>query len=102
MDRGTALLQGLQKQLMAWRDYIRRCTHATEVSFEPRAEGTFDLVVKWVDKKNVPGQFTKSFTRSFVFGGTATLSPEAWAVEKKACVHARETVQEILVQRGVV
>lgn len=101
MDRGDALLQGLLVKLKAWGDYIRRATHATEVLFQPRELGEFTVVVRWKDRKNTEGEYQKDFTRPLVFGGTYTLTPLAWSIEKRACDYARDIVQEILRQRGV-
>ena len=101
MDRGTALLQDLRRKLAGWQDYIKRCTHATEVLFVNKEGGEFDLVVHWVNKQQSAGEFTKNFTRRFVFGGTFSLSPNAWAIERRACDHARDIVREILSKRGV-
>ncbi len=101
MDRGSHLLQELKSKLQAWSSYIQRSTHATAVLFEPLERGEFRVVVRWLNKNREPGEHTKDFTRPFVFGATFTLTPLAWAVEKKACEHARDIVQEILRERGV-
>jgi hypothetical protein len=100
MDRGAALLRDLQDKLKAWTDYIRRCTNG-EVAFVQKSGGEFDLVVRWPNKGSSAGEHVKSFTRQFVFGGTFSLSPNAWAIEKRACDHARDVVREVLAKRGV-
>lgn len=99
MDRGAALLRGLQDKLKAWADYIRRCTNG-EVVFTQQSGGEFDITVRWPNKGSAAGEYTKSFTKPFVFGGTYTLSQNAWAIEKKACDHARDIVREVLARRG--
>ncbi len=101
MDRGSALLRGLQDKLKAWADYIRRCTHG-EVVFVQKTGGEFDVVVRWpLTRGGVAGEYVKSFTRQYAFGGTFSLSPNAWAIEKKTCDHARDIVRETLDRRGV-
>ena len=98
MDRGETLLRGLQDKLKAWADYIQRCTHAT-VSFVPMAHGEFEVVVNWPAQGGPAGEYKKAFTRSFVFGGTFQLSPNAWTIERKACDHARDIVRDVLNKR---
>lgn len=100
MDRGAALLRDLQDKLKAWADYIRRCTNG-EVVFVQKNGGEFDLVVRWPNRGSAAGEYTKTFTRQFVFGATFSLHPNAWAIEKKACEHARAVVREVLQRRGV-
>lgn len=100
MDRGGALMQGLQGKLKAWADYIKRCTYG-EVTFVQKTGGEFDVVVRWPSTRGGPaGEYTKSFTRRYAFGGTFSLSPNAWSVERRACEHARDIVREILEKRG--
>lgn len=95
MDRGAALLQGLLTNLRQWAPHIRRVTCASEVEVEYGDRGAFSLVVSWPG-----GSHRRDYTREFVFGASYSLSPDAWAVQRRACDYARDLMREVLQQRG--
>lgn len=101
MDRGAILLQDLRTKLQ--RDHVarlRRALHA-EVTIEvDHQSGEFAILV--LPKKEGLPSFRKLFNRELVFAGTYHLSPEAWAVQKRACDYTQDIVREVLQQRGIV
>lgn len=102
MDRPTALLQALLNQLKNWGPRISRSVAASSLEFKAGAPtGEFSVVVKWQPKQGPEVEYVKVFNRDFVFGPSMTLSPMAWRTQKKACDYAREIINEILSQRGV-
>lgn len=99
MDRGHLLLNDLRIKLQ--RAHIERLRRAlsSNVAIEQGEGGEFTIVVTSL-RSNVPS-FRKLFSRRLVFAGTYHLSPEAWAVEKRACDYATDIIREVLEQRGV-
>lgn len=100
MDRGQLLLNDLRiKFQRAHIDRLRRALHA-DVTIEPGQGGEFTVVVQ---PKYPPGtpSFRKLFSRELVFAGTYRYSPQAWAVEKRACDYTSDIVREVLEQRGI-
>jgi hypothetical protein len=95
MDRGTALLADLRAKLEARCGVIQRSTYATVV-LQARPDGEFAVQVTWPD-----GTYEKVFTRAFVFGASIRRAPPLWAVQRRACDHARDIITEVLRQRGV-
>jgi hypothetical protein len=66
----------------------------------PRPGGEFGLQLLW-RTPNGEKTFVKEFTCAFVFGVTHRGSPQARAVQKRACEYARGVIREVLEQRGV-
>lgn len=100
MDRGTTLLQGLRAQLGCWFDTIRRGVGATDLECTPAENGEFILRVTWKTKAGEEKKHERLFSRDFVFGHTATGSPLAFRVQKRACDYAKDFMREILAMRG--
>ncbi len=99
MDRGLTLLQGLRTQIGCWFDTIQRGVGATELECADADNGEFILRARW---KTKDGEKTheRHFSRDFVFGHTASGSPLAFRVQKRACDYAKDFMREILALRG--
>lgn len=99
MDRATILLNDLRARFQRTHvERLRRALYAN-VTVEVGTGGEFTIVVQPL--KASLSSFKKSFTREFVFAGTYHLSPEAWAVQKRACDYTQDIVREVLEQRGI-
>ena len=98
-DRGTLLLKDLKFKLQRSHvERIRRALHS-DITFEEGEGGEFTVAVKPLRSTTV--SFRKLFSRQLVFAGTFHLSPNAWAVEKRACDYAADIIREVLEQRGI-
>ena len=101
MDRGALLLQDLRIKLQrAHLDRLRRALHA-DVTIEPGEQGEFTVVVTPQHPAGAVS-YKKLFSRKLVFAGTYHLSPQAWAVGKRACDYTSDIMREVLEQRGIV
>lgn len=100
MDRAALLLQDLRTKLLRLHlDRLRRALHA-DVSIEMGEGGEFTVVVQPNYPPGTKG-YRKLFSKQLVFAGTYHLSPQAWAVEKRACDYATDIIKEVLEQRGM-
>ena len=100
MDRGTLLLQDLKIKLQRSHiDRLRRSLSA-DITIELGEGGEFTLVIKPLRPAGA-ACFKKLFSRQLVFAGTYHLSPQAWALEKRACDYASDIIKEVLEQRGI-
>lgn len=101
MDRGTALLQGLRKQLEGWRDRIKRATGASLVELVPGEKGEFTAHVEWTTRRGEKKSLDRPFTRLEVFGSSYTQGMMHWQVQKRVCFYARAVIGDVLAARGI-
>jgi len=99
MSPGDAFLQRFLTDHRAWSERIRRASYAESVSMDRVPEGV-RVQVKWKNNKG-EGSYEKIFTLQDLLGHTRTLSPPAWALQKKHCTCAQETIAGVLSKRGV-
>lgn len=88
-------MQVLWNGIGRWCDTIRRATGASTVSMQNVPDDGFILRAKWAN-----GEYTRHFSKDYVFGGTRSLNEGAWHTQKKVCEYAREFMREVLHIRG--
>ncbi len=86
--------------MSCWLATIQRGTGLTDIAFVDGPAGSFTLLAKWKTKDGKEKSFSRDFTREFVFGRTASGSPLAFRVQKRACDYAKDFMREILALRG--
>lgn len=67
----------------------------------PSAHAEFRLVAKWHVGEE-PHFHTKTFSRQYVYGATATLTPAAWRPQLRPCQYRQDFVREVLHAQGII
>lgn len=87
-------LQALRRRMGAWRSRLRAATGAMTVDFPSHADGSFDVVLKFPPKTNLP-VYTRKFCEDTVF------SPGGIHPLHKPCDYIRQVIDDVLRLRGV-
>lgn len=99
MTRPVLLLQQLLRNLRGWEARIRRGSGASRVEFFATAPtGEFTVRITW-EYNGASFNHEQLFDRSYVFGTTARLTPDAYQYTKKVCDFVRDLLEAVIDKR---
>ena len=88
---------GFKRQLLSWKEYIKRLAHLDALEVKDGEQGEFTLVARW---KN-GGVLEKHYDRRYVMGSFSTAPPLQQRARMKPCRFRDEFIRSVLNARGV-